>query len=277
MTTIPLLPPWFAADLGPAAGYFGARFIKVVNFEERNDLRVVVPAEIEIAMPPGRTAGPCHRSRQLNGARLLERQLQAKGPADDLAGPRPIMPRTAPGAGDYAGPVLDLSSLDLGEIATALADQTGYEHRWLINPQTGEIVFWTSDTGIDGQTPQRRASRAQTGTGDPGQGRLPPVQSPAARGASATAARVVRLPRRPCVPPRSRVARRQLARRRRRGRALPRRAPRAQCAVTRTAVCGDRPRATSRVSITLSDGEGQGERSPSRRSARAVGLSAIIG
>ena len=63
------------------------------------------------------------------------------------------MPRTAPGAGDYAGPVLDLSSLDLGEIATALADQTGYEHRWLINPQTGEIVFWTSDTGIDGQTP----------------------------------------------------------------------------------------------------------------------------
>jgi hypothetical protein len=49
--------------------------------------------------------------------------------------------------------VLDLSSLDLGEIATALADQTDYEHRWLINPQTGEIVFWTSGTGIDGQTP----------------------------------------------------------------------------------------------------------------------------
>jgi hypothetical protein len=49
--------------------------------------------------------------------------------------------------------VLDLSSLDLDEIATALADQTDYEHRWLINPQTGEIAFWTSDTGIDGQTP----------------------------------------------------------------------------------------------------------------------------
>jgi hypothetical protein len=49
--------------------------------------------------------------------------------------------------------VLDLSSLDLGEIATALADQTDYEHRWLINPQTGEIAFWTADTGIDGQTP----------------------------------------------------------------------------------------------------------------------------
>jgi hypothetical protein len=53
----------------------------------------------------------------------------------------------------YAGPVLDLSSVDLGEIATALADQTDYKHRWLINPQTGEIAFWTSDTGIDGQTP----------------------------------------------------------------------------------------------------------------------------
>jgi uncharacterized protein UPF0158 len=49
--------------------------------------------------------------------------------------------------------VLDLSSLDLEEIATALADQTDYEHRWLIDPATGEVVFWTSDTGIDGQTP----------------------------------------------------------------------------------------------------------------------------
>ena len=49
--------------------------------------------------------------------------------------------------------MLDLGSLDLEEIANALADQTGYEHRWLINPQTGEIAFWTADTGIDGQTP----------------------------------------------------------------------------------------------------------------------------
>jgi hypothetical protein len=49
--------------------------------------------------------------------------------------------------------VLDLSSLDLEEIAAALADQSAYEHRWLINPETGEVVFWTSDTGIDGQTP----------------------------------------------------------------------------------------------------------------------------
>jgi hypothetical protein len=49
--------------------------------------------------------------------------------------------------------VLELNSLDLEEIAIALADQSAYEHRWLINPQTGEIVFWTADTGIDGQAP----------------------------------------------------------------------------------------------------------------------------
>jgi hypothetical protein len=49
--------------------------------------------------------------------------------------------------------MLDLSKLDLAEIATALADQTDYEHRWLINPRTGEIVFWTADGGIDGRTP----------------------------------------------------------------------------------------------------------------------------
>jgi hypothetical protein len=49
--------------------------------------------------------------------------------------------------------VLDLSRIDLEEIANALADQTDYERCWLIDPQTGEIAFWTSDTGIDGQTP----------------------------------------------------------------------------------------------------------------------------
>jgi len=49
--------------------------------------------------------------------------------------------------------MLDLSSLDLEDIAAALADQTDYEHRWLINPQTGQVVLWTSDTGIDSQTP----------------------------------------------------------------------------------------------------------------------------
>lgn len=55
--------------------------------------------------------------------------------------------------GIYPGVVLDLSSIDLEEVGNALADQTDYEHHWLIDPDTGEIVFWTADTGIDGQTP----------------------------------------------------------------------------------------------------------------------------
>jgi Uncharacterised protein family (UPF0158) len=53
----------------------------------------------------------------------------------------------------YPGPVLDLSRVDLDEIATALGDHDTYEHRWLISPLTGEIAFWTADTGIDGHTP----------------------------------------------------------------------------------------------------------------------------
>ena len=48
--------------------------------------------------------------------------------------------------------MLDLGKLDVDEIAMALLDQTDYEHRWLIDPRTGEIAFWTSDTGIDGRT-----------------------------------------------------------------------------------------------------------------------------
>ena len=63
------------------------------------------------------------------------------------------MPPTARCAGDYAGRVLELSDLDLEEIANALSDQTDYEHQWLINPETGQVAYWTSDTGIDGQTP----------------------------------------------------------------------------------------------------------------------------
>ncbi len=49
--------------------------------------------------------------------------------------------------------MLELSGIDVEQIATALADQTDYEHRWLLDPRTGEVVFWTSDTGIDGQNP----------------------------------------------------------------------------------------------------------------------------
>ena len=57
------------------------------------------------------------------------------------------------GLGFYAGWVLDLDSIDVEEIATALADQTDYDHRWLFDPRSGEVVFWTSDTGIDGENP----------------------------------------------------------------------------------------------------------------------------
>jgi hypothetical protein len=43
-----------------------------------------------------------------------------------------------------SGPKLALSKLDLEEVAGALADQTDYEHRWLIDPETGEILYWTT-------------------------------------------------------------------------------------------------------------------------------------
>ncbi len=49
--------------------------------------------------------------------------------------------------------MLELGNLDLEEIATALEEQTGYEHCWLINPRSGQIVLWTEDGGIDGRTP----------------------------------------------------------------------------------------------------------------------------
>ena len=53
----------------------------------------------------------------------------------------------------YPERVLDLGGIDVDEIATALADQTDFEQRWLIDPRTGQVAFWTSDTGIDGQNP----------------------------------------------------------------------------------------------------------------------------
>lgn len=49
--------------------------------------------------------------------------------------------------------MLNLKDVDLGELAMALQDQETYMHRWLINPATGELVFWTEDTGIDGENP----------------------------------------------------------------------------------------------------------------------------
>ena len=51
------------------------------------------------------------------------------------------------------GHVLELNGLDLEEIAEALADQECYEHRRLIDPRSGDITFWTADTGIDGHNP----------------------------------------------------------------------------------------------------------------------------
>ena len=53
----------------------------------------------------------------------------------------------------YRGSMLNPGSLDLEDVATALADQADYEHQWLIDPRTGAVVFWTEDTGIDGQNP----------------------------------------------------------------------------------------------------------------------------
>ncbi|GAA4437770.1 UPF0158 family protein [Phytohabitans houttuyneae] len=49
--------------------------------------------------------------------------------------------------------MLDLSSFDLEELAAALADQDSYDRRWLVDSRTGEIVYWTTDCGIDGQNP----------------------------------------------------------------------------------------------------------------------------
>ena len=49
--------------------------------------------------------------------------------------------------------MFDLAGIDVEEIATALADQTDYEHRWMLDPRTGQVTFWTSDTGIDGENP----------------------------------------------------------------------------------------------------------------------------
>lgn len=49
--------------------------------------------------------------------------------------------------------MLELSLLDLDEIGRALSDQTDYDHRWLIDTKSGQVAFWTSDTGIDGENP----------------------------------------------------------------------------------------------------------------------------
>lgn len=49
--------------------------------------------------------------------------------------------------------VLGLDTFDLDEIATALQDQSDYDRRYLVDPETGKIEFWTRDCGIDGENP----------------------------------------------------------------------------------------------------------------------------
>ena len=100
----------------------------------------------------------CRQSRQAGrarggtGRRQCQRWRQRPSRTGSALGVVHLDATDRAWARGYGALVLDLSSLDLEDIATALADQTDYEHRWLINPETGEIVFWTSDTGIDGQT-----------------------------------------------------------------------------------------------------------------------------
>jgi len=49
--------------------------------------------------------------------------------------------------------MIDLTAVDLDELAMALEDQDGFEHHWLIDPDTGKIALWTEDGGIDGEHP----------------------------------------------------------------------------------------------------------------------------
>jgi hypothetical protein len=74
-----------------------------------------------------------------------------------------------------------VSSLDLGEIAEALAKQTDYEHRWLINPQTGEIVLdgRRSKDELHEEHPGRLP--AWSGSAMPAPGAVPPGAWPATR------------------------------------------------------------------------------------------------
>ena len=53
----------------------------------------------------------------------------------------------------YDQTVFALGDVDLDEVATALSDQTDYDYRWLIDPRTAAVVFWSSDTGVDGENP----------------------------------------------------------------------------------------------------------------------------
>jgi hypothetical protein len=51
--------------------------------------------------------------------------------------------------------VLDLATIDLDELASALQDQgqSFYEQVWFVDRETGELKFWTEDGGVDGEHP----------------------------------------------------------------------------------------------------------------------------
>lgn len=50
--------------------------------------------------------------------------------------------------------MLEIERFDLDGIAFALSDQNLYdEHRHLIDPETGKIVLWTREGGVDGTNP----------------------------------------------------------------------------------------------------------------------------
>jgi hypothetical protein len=57
------------------------------------------------------------------------------------AGLRYGVPLRLFGPTSYPELVLDLDKLDVDEIATALSDQTQFEHLWLIDPRTGAVLL----------------------------------------------------------------------------------------------------------------------------------------
>jgi hypothetical protein len=46
---------------------------------------------------------------------------------------------------------MHVADIDLETLAMALADQSTYDHRWFINPATGEIFALTDDDDIDAE------------------------------------------------------------------------------------------------------------------------------
>lgn len=45
--------------------------------------------------------------------------------------------------------MIDPENLDLEQIAHALQDQGGFEHHWLFDPRTGEVLYYSEELGPD--------------------------------------------------------------------------------------------------------------------------------